>query len=140
MSVSQFSIAIPSHSLQQSQQFYQNTVGCQEISRNNQHIRFKFYHHELIVVDMGENFKPQEHCNHVDKYDVPVPHFGIVLEAEEFHQLGQRLTSIGTKFIIEPHLRFQGQVGEQWTMFFKDPTGNNLEFKAMTNPSYLFAS
>jgi len=140
MPVSQFAKAIPSHCMQQSKQFYEEVIGCHPLATSHHFTRYQFYHHELLVVAMGEDCQPQQHCNHVDKYDVPVPHFGIVLEEEEFHQLGKRLTSIGTKFIIEPHLRFQGQVGEQWTMFFKDPTGNNLEFKAMTNPSYLFAS
>ena len=80
MSVSPFSMTIPSHSMEQSRKFYEGTVGCQEIAKNGQYIRYKFYNHELIVVDMGETFQPQEHCNHVDKYDVPVPHFGIVLK------------------------------------------------------------
>jgi extradiol dioxygenase family protein len=74
----------------------------------------------------------------VDKYDVPVPHFGVVLGAKEFQQLSERLIQAKVEFIIEPHLRFPGLAGEQLTMFFKDPTGNNLEFKAMTNPDYLF--
>jgi len=72
-------------------------------------------------------------------HDVPVPHFGIVLTVEKFHQFSKRLKENNVKFIIEPHLRFAGHVGEQWTMFFKDPCGNNLEFKAMSNPDYLFA-
>lgn len=74
----------------------------------------------------------------MDVHDVPVPHFGVVLSVEEFHALSERLKQSNVKFIIEPHLRFPGLAGEQFTMFFKDPTGNNLEFKAMTNPSYLF--
>lgn len=69
---------------------------------------------------------------------VPVPHFGLALEGQQFHDLATRLKG-KVKFIIEPHIRFQGQPGEQWTMFFKDPSGNNLEFKAMKNPHYLFA-
>lgn len=70
---------------------------------------------------------------------VPVPHFGIVLLEDQFQQMSEKLTKHGIKFIIKPHKRFVGQPGEQWTMFFKDPSGNNLEFKALTHPDYLFA-
>jgi len=68
-----------------------------------------------------------------------VPHFGIVLTVEQFHELAGKLTAAGVQFVIQPHLRFAGQPGEQWTMFFKDPSYNSLEFKAMTNPDNLFA-
>jgi extradiol dioxygenase family protein len=71
--------------------------------------------------------------------EVPVPHFGLALTVDQFHELAKKLNDAGIKFIIEPHLRFQGQPGEQWTMFFKDPSGNNLEFKAMTHTDNLFA-
>lgn len=77
--------------------------------------------------------------NPVDGDEVPVPHFGVVLTTEEFHALAARLKAVNVKFIIEPHLRFEGQPGEQYTMFFKDPSGNNLEFKAMAKPENLFA-
>lgn len=70
---------------------------------------------------------------------MPVAHFGAALTIDDFHTLAKRLQEHDTEFIIEPHLRFKGQPGEQWTMFFKDPSGNNLEFKAMTNPDNLFA-
>lgn len=140
MPVSRFSITIPTNSLEKSHKFYSQVVGCQEIERGLHHVRYSFFSHELVVCYIDDSFVPQEHCNHVDQHDVPVPHFGIVLREEEFHQLSKRLTEDGIKFIINPHLRFPGLVGEQWTMFFKDPSGNNLEFKAMTNPSYLFAS
>jgi len=73
------------------------------------------------------------------KIQVPVPHVGLALTEQEFHELAQRVRDAGVKFIIEPHLRFKGQPGEQWTMFFKDPSGNNLEFKAMTTIENLFA-
>ena len=70
---------------------------------------------------------------------MPVPHFGVVLTVSEFHALAERLKASQVSFIIQPHKRFVGQPGEQWTMFFKDPSGNNLEFKAMTTPNNLFA-
>jgi len=74
-----------------------------------------------------------------DGDDVPVPHFGVCLTVPQFHALAERLKQQQVQFIIAPHIRFEGQPGEQWTMFFKDPSGNNLEFKAMTNPNHLFA-
>lgn len=70
---------------------------------------------------------------------MPVPHFGVALPVDDFKEFAERLKGKGVKFIIEPHLRFQGRKGEQWTMFFKDPSGNSLEFKAMTTPENLFA-
>ena len=77
--------------------------------------------------------------NPVDGDDIPVPHFGLALTEEQFHDLAGRVRAAGIPFIVEPHLRFKGQPGEQWTMFFKDPSGNNLEFKAMTTIDNLFA-
>jgi extradiol dioxygenase family protein len=86
------------------------------------------------------NKGPWTNGTSVEADDVPVPHFGVALTVDDFHALAERLkTSAGVKFIIEPHLRFQGRKGEQWTMFFKDPSGNSLEFKAMTTPENLFA-
>ena len=109
------------------------------MSRTDKSITFRFYDHQLRLCFISGDFKPQEHCNHVDKHDVPVPHFGVVLSTAEFRALSQRLTDSKVEFIIEPHLRFPGLAGEQHTMFFKDPSGNNLEFKAMANPHFLFA-
>jgi len=79
-------------------------------------------------------------CFFSDGDEVPVPHTGLALTVEQFHELAERLKNAGIKFIIEPHLRFQGQPGEQFTMFFKDPSGNNLEFKAMTKPGKSLSS
>ena len=75
----------------------------------------------------------------MDGDEVPVPHFGLALTEPLFHEFAEKLRSKQVKFIVEPHKRFIGQPGEQWTMFFKDPSGNNLEFKAMTTPENLFA-
>lgn len=74
-----FSMTIPSHSLAVSHQFYSETVGCEQVEKGDRHTRYRMFNHELLICDMGNSFQPQEHCNHVDKYDVPVPHFGIVL-------------------------------------------------------------
>mmetsp|Transcript_52120 Transcript_52120/g.156432 ORF Transcript_52120/g.156432 Transcript_52120/m.156432 type:complete len:104 (-) Transcript_52120:286-597(-) len=95
--------------------------------------------HQIVCHWVGNDYRCIDYTNPVDGDDVPVPHFGLALTEEQFHELADRIRAAGVKFIIEPHLRFQGQPGEQWTMFFKDPSGNNLEFKAMSNQDNLFA-
>jgi extradiol dioxygenase family protein len=80
-----------------------------------------------------------EASNPVDDHDVPVPHFGLLLTVEGFHELAGRLKAAGTRFVIEPYLRFAGQAGEQWTMFLRDPAGNALEFKAFADDAQVFA-
>ena len=94
--------------------------------------------HQIVCHYVGENYRCQDYYNPVDKDEVPVPHFGLVLTEPQFHELKSSLEAHKIQFIVKPHLRFKGQAGEQWTMFFKDPSGNNLEFKAMTNPLHLF--
>jgi extradiol dioxygenase family protein len=84
--------------------------------------------------------EPRTHSNPVAGHDVPVPHFGAVLGMEEWRALAERMKSAGTEFVIEPHIRFEGQPGEQATMFLLDPSGNALEFKAMRDPAKLFAT
>ena len=88
---------------------------------------------------VGSEYRGVDYVNPVDGDEVPVAHFGAALSAEAFHSLAERLTTAGVKFVIPPHLRFKGQPGEQYTMFFKDPSNNNLEFKAMSHPENLFA-
>ncbi len=93
----------------------------------------------IKIKRVGDDYRCQDYFNPVDGDDIPVPHFGLAMSEEQFHVLAKRLKDAGIKFIIKPHLRFKGQPGEQWTMFFKDPSGNNLEFKAMTKIENLFA-
>lgn len=88
---------------------------------------------------MADDYRGVDFFNPVDADDVPVPHFGVALTVNEFHALSKRVQSLNIDFIVKPHLRFVGRKGEQWTMFFKDPSNNNLEFKAMTNPDNLFS-
>ena len=88
---------------------------------------------------VGNDYRCPDFYNPVDGDEVPVPHYGLAVTEDEFHALAARVRDAGVSFIIEPHLRFVGMPGEQWTMFFKDPSGNNLEFKAMTTPANLFA-
>jgi len=95
--------------------------------------------HQIVCHYVGDSYRCQDYYNPVDGDEVPVPHFGLVLSTEDFHKLSSRLLENNINFIIKPHLRFQNEPGEQYTMFFKDPSGNNLEFKSMTKPDNLFA-
>jgi extradiol dioxygenase family protein len=95
--------------------------------------------HQIVCHWVGDDYRCQDYFNPVDGDEVPVPHSGLALTVDEFHEMADRVRKAGVPFIIEPHLRFEGMPGEQYTMFFKDPSGNNLEFKAMTRPENLFA-
>jgi extradiol dioxygenase family protein len=101
-------------------------------------VDYNFYGHQ-IVCHLVDGYIASASANAVDGDPVPVPHFGLALSVEQFFELAERVRQARIAFIIEPHLRFQGAPGEQWTMFFKDSSGNSLEFKAMTNPANLFA-
>lgn len=137
---SPFHLALPVHSIDIARQFYGEVLGCKEGRRSdNKWQDYSLYGHQIVCHYVGETYRCQDYYNPVDGDEVPVPHFGIVLQHEEFIALADKIRKAGIKFIIEPHLRFQGMPGEQWTMFFKDPSGNNLEFKVMSNPSNLFA-
>lgn len=92
-----------------------------------------------VVTHFVAGSRPARASNLVDGHDVPVPHFGLVLPVQDFHRLADRLRAAGTTFVIEPYVRFKGEVGEQWTMFLCDPAGNPLEFKAFADQSQLFA-
>ena len=87
----------------------------------------------------GNDYRCKDYFNNVDIDMVPVPHFGVCLTVDGFHSLAEKVKKAGVRFVVEPHLRFPGEPGEQWTMFFKDPSGNNLEFKALTKQDNLFA-
>jgi len=135
-----FHIAIPVHSMTDARNFYGGILGLIEGRRcDDKWQDYSMYGHQIVCHYVGDSYKCADYYNPVDGDEVPVAHFGICLLEEEFHQLASKLKANGIKFIIEPHLRFQGQPGEQWTMFFKDPSSNNLEFKALKNPQYLFA-
>lgn len=133
-----FHVAIPVHNLEQCRIFYSETLGCEEGRSSDHWVDFNFFGHQLVI-----HYKPKAaedvHTNSVDGKNVPVPHYGVVLEWEAFHALAEELKRKGVVFIIEPYIRFQGKVGEQATMFFYDPAGNALEFKAFKDMSQLFA-
>ena len=137
--ISPFHIAFPVHDLQAARQFYRDVLGCCEGRSSEQWIDFNLFGHQ-IVAHLNGSEKSQDDCrNGVDGHNVPIPHFGVVLPWETWQQLASHLKDQGIEFDIEPYVRFAGEVGEQATMFFRDPSGNALEFKAFKDPSQLFA-
>lgn len=138
MTLMPFHLAFPVHDLDAARTFYANVLLCNEGRSSSHWIDFDLYGHQ-IVAHLDPNAQAHTHTNAVDGHDVPVPHFGVVLEWTQWHELADRLRDHGIQFGIEPHIRFQGQVGEQATMFFYDPSGNALEFKAFKDISNLFA-
>ncbi|KAL3775624.1 hypothetical protein ACHAWO_001891 [Cyclotella atomus] len=136
---SPFHYAFPVHSLEEAKQFYGQVLGCQEGRSSEKWQDYSLHGHQIVCHWVGNDYRCIDYYNPVDGDEVPVPHAGLALTVDEFHALAKRVKEAGVDFIIEPHLRFQGMPGEQWTMFFKDPSGNNLEFKAMTKVENLFA-
>jgi len=133
-----FHLAFPVHDLAAARQFYGGLLGCAEGRSSDEWIDFDFFGHQ-IVAHLAPPKPESDHHNEVDGHHVPVPHFGVVLEWAQFHSFAARLREQGVRFVIEPYIRFAGLVGEQATMFFCDPSGNALEFKAFKDLSQLFA-
>mmetsp|Transcript_33047 Transcript_33047/g.65680 ORF Transcript_33047/g.65680 Transcript_33047/m.65680 type:complete len:193 (+) Transcript_33047:467-1045(+) len=134
-----FHYAFPVHSLSAAKHFYGTILGCSEGRSSSKWQDYSLHGHQIVCHWVGDNYRCIDYYNPVDGDEVPVPHAGLALTVEQFHDLAKRVREAGVDFIIEPHLRFEGMPGEQWTMFFKDPSGNNLEFKAMTKVENLFA-
>jgi extradiol dioxygenase family protein len=134
-----FHLAVPVQDLAAARRFYGELLGCPEGRSSPEWVDFDFFGHQLVAHLDHEGRAATPLYNPVDGKDVPVPHFGIVLEWEAWHRLAARLREAGVRFGIEPGIRFAGQVGEQATMFFQDPSGNALEFKSFRDPSNLFA-
>ena len=134
-----FHLAFPVHDLAAARAFYRDVLGCGEGRSSDHWIDFDLYGHQ-IVAHLDPAAKPVATSNPVDGHDVPVPHFGVVLTMEQWEGLAARLRAAGIRFGIEPHIRFKGQPGEQATMFFLDPSGNALEFKAFADDAMLFAT
>ena len=139
MTLTPFHIAFPVDDLTAARAFYADTLGCPEGRSSSEWIDFNLFGHQIVAHLKPRSSQGNTHHNPVDGHDVPVPHFGVVLPMDEWVRLAERLRSIGIHFIIEPYIRFKGQVGEQATMFFLDPAGNALEFKAFADPGQLFA-
>ncbi|UAK24981.1 VOC family protein [Sphingomonas nostoxanthinifaciens] len=138
MSLQPFHLAFPVHDIAAARAFYGELLGCAEGRSAPEWVDFDLYGHQ-IVAHLDPAAKPAGITNPVDGHDVPVPHFGVVLGWDDWHALADRLTAAGVRFGIAPHIRFKGQVGEQATMFFRDPSGNALEFKAFQDIGQLFA-
>ena len=138
MPIQPFHLAFPVHDLAAARAFYGGLLGCPEGRSSDQWIDFDLRGHQ-IVAHLDPKAKPAGITNPVDGHDVPVPHFGVVLDWDDWHALAGRLEAAGIAFGIAPHIRFKGQVGEQATMFFQDPSGNSLEFKAFRDMGQLFA-
>jgi extradiol dioxygenase family protein len=134
-----FHLAFPVHDLAAARAFYGGILGCAEGRSSDAWIDFDLHGHQ-IVAHLDPAAKPVTVSNPVDGHDVPVPHFGVVLTMADWQALADRLTAAGTRFGIAPHIRFVGQPGEQATMFFYDPSGNALEFKAFVDDAMLFAT
>ena len=133
-----FHFAFPVHDIAAARAFYGDVLGCPEGRSAESWVDFDLYGHQ-IVAHLDRAARPARITNPVDGHDVPVPHFGVVLAWDDWHALAARLEAAGVRFGIAPHVRFQGQVGEQATMFFTDPSGNALEFKAFKYMGSLFA-
>jgi extradiol dioxygenase family protein len=140
MSLSPFHLAIPVHDLPAARRFYGEVFGLAEGRSSTQWVDFDFFGHQLVIHEHPKTPSQEHaHTNPVDGHDVPVPHFGVVLDWDRWETLAARLQSFGVPFVIEPHIRFRGQTGEQATMFLLDPCGNALEFKAFKDIGQLFA-
>ncbi len=134
-----FHLAIPVHDLAAARDFYGGLLGCPEGRSSAHWVDFNLHGHQLVAHLDASMAAPQHHHNEVDSKAVPVPHFGLVLDWAAWHDLAQRLRLAATTFVIEPYLRFEGETGEQATMFLLDPSGNALEFKSFKDPTQLFA-
>ena len=140
MPLTPFHIAFPVDNLDAARTFYGTTLGCPEGRSSAQWIDFDLFGHQIVAhLKPSANGSAKAHHNPVDGHDVPVPHFGVVLSMDNWNKLAERLRSAGVTFVIEPCVRFKGEVGEQATMFFLDPAGNALEFKAFADIGQLFA-
>jgi uncharacterized protein len=138
-----FHIAVQVRDIDEARRFYADILGCREGRSAPDWVDFNLYGHQFVChlnPNLGSNGQLTSHFNPVDGHGVPVPHCGVVLKPPQWSALAERVQQHGVKFVVEPHTRFKGQIGEQSTMFFLDPTGNALEFKAFEDiDTQLFA-
>ncbi|AMN77565.1 VOC family protein [Pseudomonas azotoformans] len=140
MTLAPFHLAIPVFDLAAARHFYSDVFGLEEGRSSDHWVDFNFFGHQLVIHEHPKTTSQEAaHTNAVDGHDVPVPHFGVVLGWDDWHALAERLQARETRFVLEPHIRFKGQVGEQATLFLFDPCGNALEFKAFRDIGQLFA-
>lgn len=135
-----FHLAYPVKDKESTRAFYAGVLGCQQGREADTWVDFDFFGHQLSFHVKPEAFTGHEPSNTVDGKDVPVRHFGAILEWDDWHTLADKLKTRGTAFVIEPYIRFKGEVGEQATMFFLDPSGNALEFKSFKDETQIFAA
>jgi extradiol dioxygenase family protein len=135
--ISPFHLAFPVHDLEAARMFYGGILGCREGRSDSKWVDFDLYGHQ-IVAHLDPTANRASKANPVDGHDVPIPHFGVVLTMDQWHELAERLRKADVKFVIEPYTRFKGLPGEQATMFLLDPSGNALEFKAFEDMGRLF--
>ncbi len=138
MTLTPFHIAFPVDDLEAARTFYGEVLGCPQGRSAPDWIDFDLFGHQIVAHQAPPKTAP-DHANPVDGHDVPVPHFGVVLDMARWRALAERLQAAEARFVIEPHIRFEGQVGEQATLFLLDPAGNALEFKGMSDMDQLFA-
>ena len=136
--LSPFHLAIPVTNLEENRIFYRDILECQEGRSSDHWVDFNFFGHQLVI-HLDDTLK-EVPTNSVDGKQVPIPHFGVVLDMNSFHELANTLKEKEVDFMIEPYVRFSGLAGEQATMFFKDPSGNALEFKSFKDPNQIFAT
>jgi extradiol dioxygenase family protein len=136
-SIPRFHLAVPVDDLAAARQFYGEVLGLAMGRSADTWVDWNLYGHQFVTHLAGRRVERMH--NSVDGHDVPVPHFGLLLQVPQFSELADRLRAAGVKFVIEPYLRFEGQAGEQWTMFLLDPAGNALEFKAFADDAQVFA-
>lgn len=137
-SIPRFHLAVPVDDLDTARHFYGEVLGLEEGRSDERWIDWNMHGHQFVTHLADVNREPAH--NDVDGHDVPVPHFGVLLDVEAFKELAARLRDADTDFVIEPYLRFAGEPGEQWTMFLLDPAGNALEFKAFVDDAQVFAT
>jgi extradiol dioxygenase family protein len=136
MGLTPFHVALQARDIDEARHFYKTVMGCSEGRSAAQWVDFNLFGHQLVChlnPSLGPTGQIGAHYNPVDGHGVPVPHCGVVLEMKHWAALAQRLQAHGVKFVVDPHIRFKGQPGEQATLFFLDPSGNALEFKAFKN-------
>ncbi|MEV0219096.1 VOC family protein [Streptomyces sp. NPDC050704] len=136
--IPRFHLAMPVDDLAAARRFYGDTLGLEQGRSADTWVDWNLHGHQVVTHLAPE--RAQRIHNPVDGHDVPVPHFGLILTIPAFQELAERLRTAGTDFVIAPYVRFEGQKGEQWTMFLLDPAGNALEFKAFADDSQVFAA
>lgn len=134
-----FHLAIAVDDLEEARRFYGTVLGCPQGREDRTWVDWDLYGHQLVTHLAPTGRRGGDATNPVDDHEVPVPHFGLVLDTEQFHRLAERLRAAGSHFVIEPYLRFAGEPGAQWTMFLRDPAGNAIEFKAFADDAQVFA-